>query len=229
MKKVKIDPEVFGKNYYFTEITQEISDTCVFLLGLMFCMKDCMHLVDLDYPFQTFVYLNGDIARYVHYRPSYDDISTDAGYSLPFEHIYDRIDNGNEDLLLLLVSLYGLMDAEELLAALKARPVFPPDPLLDSICRSSNGYLIYREQIEELYMHLTLCDESEAIKFRKDWNKKNTSGRAVARSLAYSDNVTLEDVIHQRKIADGFDFFVPARYRELENLKHGIRNHPRTN
>ena len=75
-------------------------------------------------------------------------------------------------------------------------------------------------------MHLTLCDEYEAIKFRKDWNKKNTSGRTVARSLAYSDNMTLEDVIQQRKIADGFDFFVPARYCELENLKHGIRNHP---
>jgi hypothetical protein len=121
------------------------------------------------------------------------------------------------------------MDAEELLAALKTRLVFPPDPLIDSICRSSNGYLIYREQIEELYMHLTLCDESEAIKFRKDWNKKSAAGRAVARSLAYSDNMTLEDVIQQRKIADGFDFFVSARYRELENLSHGIRNHPRTN
>lgn len=229
MRKVKIDPGVFGKNYYFTEITRELSEKCGFLWGLMFCMKDCMHRVDLDYPFQTFVYLNGDIARYVHYRPSYDDISKDPGYSLSFEHIYDRIDNGNEDLLLLLVSLYGLMDAEALLAALKAKPVFPPDPLLDSICKNTNGYLIYREQIEELYKHLTLSDEYEAINFRKDWNKKNTTGRAVARSIAYSDNMTLEDVIQQRKMANSFDFFAPARYNEFENLKHGIKNHPRTN
>ena len=192
-------------------------------------MKDCMHLVDLDYPFQTFVYLNGDIARYVHYRPSYDDISKDPEYSLSFEHIYDRIDNSNEELLLLLVSLYGLMDADALLAALKARPVFPPDPLLDSICGTTNGYLIYREQIEELYMHLTLCNEYEATKFRKDWNKKNTAGRAAARSLVYSNTMTLEEVIQQRKMAGGFDFFVPARHCELENLKHGIKNHPRTN
>jgi hypothetical protein len=85
MKKVKIDPGVFGKNYYFTEITQEISETCIFLLGLMFCMKDCMHLVDLDYPFQTFVYLNDDIAKYVHYRPSYDDIFIDKAQNLVSE------------------------------------------------------------------------------------------------------------------------------------------------
>ena len=229
MKKVKIVPGVFGKNYYFTEITQEISETCVFLLGLMFCMKDCMHLVNLDYPFQTFVYLNGDIAKYVHYCPSYDDISTDAGYSLPFEHIYDRIDNGDEDLLLLLVSLYGLMDAEELLAALKARPAFPPDPLLDSICKSSNGYLIYREQIEELYMHLTLCDNDEAVKFRRDWNKKKPSSREIAKTLKYDEDLTLYDIMLQRRFADSFEFYISPKYFELKNLIKGISKPPALN
>lgn len=229
MKKVKIDPGVFGKNYYFCQQTKQITDRSASLLSMLFGLKNSTHLLDLDYPYQTFVFLNGDMVRYLHYRPSYHDLSTDPGYNLSFEHIYDSIDNCNEGLLLLLVSLYGMMDANALLAALTAKPDFLPDPLLDDICKTSNGYLIYREQIEALYMHVTQCDENEAVKFRKDWNKKNTAGRTIARSVMYNDTQTLEEIMQQRKLADGFDFYVPPRYRELENLKQGIAKHPGVN
>lgn len=90
-------------------------------------------------------------------------------------------------------------------------------PAMDDILQSSNGYLIYTHQLEQLYCMLTGCDNTIAVQFRKDWNKKLPEARKLAEQITISDKHNLFDLLMERTL-DKHGFVYNANFKGAYRL-----------
>lgn len=148
-----------------------------------------------------------------------------AGYSenaipkqLVFNHAFNSLRKKDFGDLLLLLTYYGHMDTESLISKINTAQS-PLDALSDFIMgNSSNGYLAYAHQLEQVYAALTGSTMHEAYHFRKQWNKKIIQSRNKASTIQYSDKLKLSEYMEKYSFFDEGPFFLNANFHKAKIL-----------
>ncbi len=79
-----------------------------------------------------------------------------------------------------------------------ARPMGEPYEVIENILESTNGYLVFNEQMEKIFMILRNCRKDEAVRFRKDINMKRPAAKELARSILLRPRFSLLDLMRWR-------------------------------
>ena len=73
--------------------------------------------------------------------------------------------------------------------------LIPHTEQLQELTRFTNGYLIYRSQIETLYQYLTGCNEKQAHEFSRNWNKRDPKVRESTKHIKCGQKTLWETII----------------------------------
>jgi len=79
-----------------------------------------------------------------------------------------------------------------------ARPIGEPYQIIDNILDNTNGYLVFSDQLEKIYMILKRSNHAEAVKFRKDINMKRPEAKELAQSIFLRPRFSLFDIMKWR-------------------------------
>lgn len=104
--------------------------------------------------------------------------------------------------LLLMVELYdgamsGTLGLAELLDLISRKP--PGIPVVDEILAMSRGFLLWRRQLESLF-GLFVEDTSQLSELCRSINHRRVEAFQLARSLRFSESLSLEDLIWERMV-----------------------------
>lgn len=168
-----------------------------------------------------FIYLNNDPRQCIHI----------AGFSANFEprellfkSTFNALKRKHYSDLLLLVTFYGHMNNQLLVEKIN-QPKIPVDDLTELLFNeSSNGYLAYAHQLEQIYTTMTGATSNEANQFRRDWNKKKESVITQSKGIAYKKNISIHDYITENSFFSEGPFFLSANFRQAKLLYESILN-----
>ena len=104
--------------------------------------------------------------------------------------------------LLLMVELYdgamsGTLGLAELLDLISRKP--PGIPVVDEVLAMSRGFLLWRHQLESLF-GLFVEDTSHLPELCRGINQRRVEAFQLARSLKFSESLSLEDLIRERMV-----------------------------
>jgi hypothetical protein len=167
------------------------------------------------------IYLNDDPNLCIHM----------AGFSnnfipqeLNFQDVFNAIKRKHYADLLLLVTYYGHIHNDLLVDKIN-KPKVPIDELTTLLFNdTSNGYLAYAHQLEQIYTTLTGATSNEANKFRKEWNKKSESTINTADTILYDRTKSLSQYIIENAFFSEGPFFLSANFRQAKLLYESILN-----
>ncbi len=78
-----------------------------------------------------------------------------------------------------------------------AEPIGEPYQIIDEVLESTNGYLVFSDQLEKIYMILVRGTHADAVKFRKDINAKRPAAKELANSILLRPRYSLLDLLKQ--------------------------------
>ena len=167
------------------------------------------------------IYLNDDPNLCIHM----------AGFSnnfipqeLNFQDVFNAIKRKHYADLLLLVTYYGHIHNDLLVDKIN-KPKVPIDELTTLLFNdTSNGYLAYADQLEQIYTTLTGATSNEAKKFRKEWNKKSESTINTTDTILYDRTKSLSQYIIENAFFSEGPFFLSANFRQAKLLYESILN-----
>lgn len=168
-----------------------------------------------------FVYLNDDPNKCIHM----------AGFSanmepkeLGFALVFNALKRKHYADLLLLATYYGHMDNQQLVDKINQQKK-PIDSLTQLLFNeSSNGYLAYAHQLEQIYSTITGATSNEAVQFRRDWNKKKDVLISQSKNIVYTKNTSLHGFITENSFFDEGPFFLSANFRQAKLLHESMSN-----
>lgn len=168
-----------------------------------------------------FIYLNDDPNQCIHM----------AGFTtnfipkeLNFQFVYESIKRKHYSDLLLLVTYYGHMQNELLIDKIN-QPKYPVDELTALLFNeTSNGYLAYAHQLEQIYTTISGVSANEANQFRKEWNKKSQTTLSKADTMSYDRNKTFAEYIAENSFFSEGPFFLNANFRQAKLLYESVMN-----
>jgi hypothetical protein len=168
-----------------------------------------------------FIYLNDDPRLCIHMAGFSNNY---APKELNFSTALNGIRRKHYSDLLLLVTYYGHMDNESLVTKIN-NPKIPIDELTKLLFNeTSNGYLAYAHQLEQIYSTLTGATSQESNRFRKLWNKKNQEVISSSNQIPYGRNKTLNQYINENAFYSEGPFFLNANFRQAKLLYESILN-----
>ena len=169
-----------------------------------------------------FIYLNNDPNLCIHMAGFTNNCSPNE---LNFQHVFDAIKRRHYADLLLLVTYYGHIQSELLVDKIN-QPKVPVDELTTLLFnQTSNGYLAYAHQLEQIYSTLTGVTSNEASQFRKEWNRKTQSTLNSADTILYDDKKTLSQYIRDNAFFSDGPFFLNAKFHEAKLLYEVVLNY----
>jgi len=139
------------------------------------------------------------------------------GYSYAFAGLISKLKESSFNQCLLLSSLYYKQTSEQLCALLNKINHFVANSFWDEWLSNSFGILLYHHQLEQIYSMLTGASYTDAIDFRKQWNKKTIESREIASSIPVDKDKTLASFIESRT-ADYNSFTYSANFQGAYNL-----------
>jgi hypothetical protein len=143
---------------------------------------------------------------------------------LGFRQVFNAIKRKHYADLLLLVTYYGHIQNDLLVDKIN-KPKVPIDELTTLLFNdTSNGYLAYAHQLEQIYTTLTGATSNEANKFRKEWNKKSESTIKTADTILYDRTKSLSQYIIENAFFSEGPFFLSANFRQAKLLYESILN-----
>jgi hypothetical protein len=168
-----------------------------------------------------FIYLNDDPRLCIHMAGFSNNY---APKELNFSTTLNAIRRKHYADLLLLVTYYGHMDNGSLINKINT-PKIPIDELTKLLFNeTSNGYLAYAHQLEQIYSTLTGATAQESNRFRKLWNKKNQEVISTTDQIPYDRNKTLNQYINENAFYNEGPFFLNANFRQAKLLYESILN-----
>jgi hypothetical protein len=168
-----------------------------------------------------FIYINDDPRQCVHMAGFSENL---APKELNFKHAFNAIKRKHYSDLLLLLTYYGHMDNSLLVEKIN-QPKIPIDHLTALLFNeTSNGYLAYGYQLEQVYSTLTGATAHESIQFRRDWNKKKHSAIDLVKSIAYNKELSLFDYIRENCFYEEGPFFLNANFQQAKLLYESLMN-----
>ena len=104
-----------------------------------------------------------------------------------FNELYDNIKDQNSQNLTILKALYSHVDPNIILNILNI-PLTSNNKYIKELLQESNGYLIYKHQLEQFVIDKLYITKEASTKLRRDWNKKSIKNREL---LIQSDHYFL--------------------------------------
>ena len=95
-----------------------------------------------------------------------------------YNDLYEKIIDKTDSNITILKSLYNRVPETELLHVIN-HPVTPNDNYFKTLLSESNGYLIYKYQLEAFIEDKMGYSREEAVMLRQGWNKKVIRDREV--------------------------------------------------
>lgn len=147
-----------------------------------------------EYPFVSMVYLQLDRMHPICIQAASVHPCTD----ISFKDLLLQLPALNFSSILMLSTIFGRSE----LTTAPITNIYEgiAIPAMDDILQSSNGYLIYTHQLEQIYCMLTGCDNTTAMQFRKDWNKKLPKAMKLAEQITISGKHSLFDLLMERTL-----------------------------
>ena len=168
-----------------------------------------------------FIYLNDDPNLCIHMAGFSNNY---APKELNFQHVFDAIKRRHYADLLLLVTYYGHMQNELLVDKIN-QPKVPIDELTALLFNeTSNGYLAYAHQLEQIYSTLTGATSNEANQFRKEWISKPQSPLNSANTILHDRSKILSHYIKENAFFSEGPFFLNANFRQAKLLYESVLN-----
>lgn len=168
-----------------------------------------------------FIYINDDPHQCIHMAGFSNNAKPKESN---FEEVFNEIKRKHYSDLLLLVTFYGHMENNQLIKKIN-HPKIPIDALTALLFNdSSNGYLAYAHQIEQVFSTLTGSTSLEASQFRKNWNKKSHDVYELAKNIIYDKNLTLNEYIHENSFFDEGPFFLNGNFQQAKLLYESLMN-----
>jgi hypothetical protein len=93
-----------------------------------------------------------------------------------FNELYEKVKDPNAQNITILKALYNHVSPEIILTIINS-PLSSKNAYIQGLLAESNGYLIYKHQLEQFIMDKLGLDTAAAITLRKDWNKKSVRKR----------------------------------------------------
>jgi hypothetical protein len=88
-----------------------------------------------------------------------------------FNELYEKVKDPSPQNLTILKALYNHVPPETILTIINT-PLSSKNSYIQGLLAESNGYLIYKHQLEQFIMDKLGLDSPAAFALRKDWNKK---------------------------------------------------------
>ncbi len=168
-----------------------------------------------------FIYINNDPHQCIHMAGFTENI---APKELNFKHVFNAIKRKNYSDLLLLLTYYGHMNNSLLIDKIN-QPKIPIDNLTNLLFNeTSNGYLAYAYQLEQVYSTLTGATANEAIHFRRDWNKKKHTTMEIAKTIEYDKKRSFFEYMRENCFYDEGPFFLNANFGQAKLLYQSLMN-----
>jgi hypothetical protein len=104
-----------------------------------------------------------------------------------FNELYDNIKDHNSQNLTILKALYSHVEPNIILNILNI-PLTSNNKYIKELLQESNGYLIYKHQLEQFVIDKLYITKEASTKLRRDWNKKSIKNREL---LIQSDHYFL--------------------------------------
>ena len=104
-----------------------------------------------------------------------------------FNELYDRIKEPTTQKLTILKALYNHV-SPEIITTIINTPIASNNKYIQGLLAESNGYLIYKHQLEQFIMDKLNYSQAAAMELRRDWNKKSIRQREI---LIQSDDYYL--------------------------------------
>ena len=93
-----------------------------------------------------------------------------------FNELYEKVKDPSPQNLTILKALYNHVPPETILTIINT-PLSSKNEYIQGLLAESNGYLIYKHQLEQFIMDKLDLELASATAFRKDWNKKSIRKR----------------------------------------------------
>lgn len=93
-----------------------------------------------------------------------------------FNELYEKVKDPNTQNITILKALYNHVSPEIILTIINS-PLSSKNAYIQGLLAESNGYLIYKHQLEQFIMDKLGLDAAAATTLRKDWNKKSVRKR----------------------------------------------------
>jgi len=93
-----------------------------------------------------------------------------------FNELYEKVKDPNVQNITILKALYNHVSPEIILTIINS-PLSSKNTYIQGLLAESNGYLIYKHQLEQFIMDKLGLDAAAATTLRKDWNKKSVRKR----------------------------------------------------
>lgn len=93
-----------------------------------------------------------------------------------FNELYEKVKDPNVQNITILKALYNHVSPEIILTIINS-PISSKNVYIQGLLAESNGYLIYKHQLEQFIMDKLGLDAAAATTLRKDWNKKSVRKR----------------------------------------------------
>jgi hypothetical protein len=93
-----------------------------------------------------------------------------------FNELYEKVEDPNAQNITILKALYNHVSPEIILTIINS-PLSSKNAYIQGLLAESNGYLIYKHQLEQFIMDNLGLDAAAATTLRKDWNKKSVRKR----------------------------------------------------
>lgn len=93
-----------------------------------------------------------------------------------FNELYEKIKEPNAQKIAILKALYNHVSPDIILTIINT-PLHSKNAYLQGLLAESNGYLIYKHQLETFACDMLGLSPEAAIALRKDWNKKSVRKR----------------------------------------------------
>ena len=169
-----------------------------------------------DYPFYDIIYLQQDKGFFPILFTAQNPFPEQAYLNKPsFKELLLQLPRYNFATVLLLCTLYARLAPSQIPSA--KLTTCTSVPVLDDFLKDTFGYLVYAHQLEQLYCMLTGSSNSEAAKFRKDWNKKVPEVRSVATKMEIIPDYTLAQCLQERTLEES-QFVYNANFAGGYNL-----------
>lgn len=94
---------------------------------------------------------------------------------------------------------------------------------IKSICASTNGQIIYKEQAAKIFSLFTNKNKDEAFEWIKHWNKKVPSARAIVNEL-FLDNISLAEVIQNLSAYANSHFFIEKPIAQAQEIYNYLKS-----
>jgi hypothetical protein len=93
-----------------------------------------------------------------------------------FNELYEKVKDPSAQNITILKALYNHVSPEIILTIINS-PLSSKNAYIQALLAESNGYLIYKHQLEQFIMDNLGLDAAAATTLRKDWNKKSVRKR----------------------------------------------------